>query len=293
MFGSFAFLVGECWRNVRRQSLMVLACVSTAALSLTMLGLWVFIGAQAYSLMAAAPRQFEVHAFMPSDARRSDSLALMKKVAELPGVARVRLIAREEAWAEFRRLSAHRDVLEGFEKNPLPDKLQILTARPEQTLVVAAAVRRLGPRLEVVEGGDTLRRLLSWLNIARIAGLSLVTLFSIGTAFIVGNAIRLTLYSRRRDIRVMQLVGATDNFIRLPFVMEGILTGALGGAVAGALIVGLSGAFSERIAGELAISLNTQPVIQPLTLGMALLAAGALLGLLGSTVSIRRFLARS
>jgi cell division transport system permease protein len=290
MLGSLTFLIHECWLNIRRQGLLVLACVSTTTVSLTILGAFVLMAWHVHSIADAIPRRFEVHAFMEKSATRDQTQALMREIRDVPGVAQVRLVTREQAWAEFKDGYAHKKDLEGLTENPLPDKLEIVAATPEKTLAVADAVRKMAHVDEVREGREVLRKLLSIANVVRIAGIALALLLALGTAAIISNAIRMTLYARRRDIRVMQLVGATNSFIRLPFLMEGMVEGALGGALACALMaLGLQ-YLSLRVLPDLAFVNEFRMTLNLPVFCGTLIAGGALLGSFGSLFSMRKFL---
>jgi len=287
--GSLLFLLQECWLNIRRQGLLALTCVSTSAVALTILGAFVLLAWHVHAIVDRIPRQFEVHAFMRPGVAGQASVDLAADVRRLPGVVRVTLVPREQAWEDFRKHYATPQDLEGME-NPLPDKLEIVAATPEMTLRVARQVRAMAPVDHVNGGEEVLRRLLAIANTVRVVGVALALLLAAGTIAIIGNAIKITLFARRRDIRVMQLVGATDGFIRFPFVLEGMLEGALGGAVAG-LILGLGlHWFTQNALPTLTLVKEAQVRADGLQVAVAMIVAGALFGQIGSLFSLRRFL---
>ena len=290
MLGSLFFLIQESWLNVRRQGLMVLACVSTTAISLTILAAFALAAWHMHSISVTIPRQFEVHAFVKADATREQSELLARSVQRLPGVARVKVVPKEDAWAEYRKHYPHQEDLAGLTENPLPDKLEITAVSPEKTLQIAEAVRTLPMVDQVNEGREVLQKLLTISNVIRIVGLALAALLALGTAAIVSNAIRMTLYARRRDIRVMQLVGATNSFIRLPFVLEGTMEGAIGGGIACGLMAVVVHYLTTRVLPNLAFVSEFRLSMDIPLFCAALVVGGALLGTLGSLVSLRRFL---
>ncbi|MCC2672088.1 MAG: cell division protein FtsX [Armatimonadetes bacterium] len=269
---------------------MAFACVSTTTISLTILGGFLLVAWQVHSIAQAVPRRFEVHAFLRAEVPREEAEALVAQVKEMPGVAKVRLVPKEVAWTEYRKHYPHQEDLEGMTENPLPDKLEIIAATPEQTLEVAEAVRVLPAVAQVNEGKELLQKLLAIAGIVRLAGIILAALLALGTAAIVGNAIRMTLYARRRDIRVMQLVGATDSFIRLPFVLEGAVVGAVGGGLAAALMAAALHYLTSRVLTDLPLVSEIRVTLDPASFCGALVMGGALLGTLGSLASLRRFL---
>jgi cell division transport system permease protein len=290
MIGNLAFLLNECWLNIRRQGLLVLACVSTTTIALTILGGFVLMAWHVHSIADALPRRFEVHAFLKKAASRDQAAALMREVKELPGVAQVRLVTKEQAWSQFREGYAYKSDLEGLSENPLPDKIEITAATPEKTLAVADMVRKMPHVDEVREGREVLQKLLSIAGVVRMAGIALALLLALGTAAIISNAIRMTLFARRRDIRVMQLVGATNSFIRLPFLLEGLVEGALGGALAcGLMALGLQ-YLTGRVLPDLAFVNEFRLTLNLPVFCGTLVAGGALLGAFGSLFSMRRFL---
>jgi cell division transport system permease protein len=290
MFGSLAFLIRECWLNLRRQGLMVLACIAIAAISLSIFSMFVLMAWQVDRIVEALPRKFEVHAFTRDDTPRERTIALQGEIRKLPGVAQVRLVPREEAWPDFRKGYAEGKDLDGLTANPLPDKLEIQAVTPEDTVRIAEAVRGMPDVQKVKDGREVLRNLLTAASIVRAVGIGLALLLALGTGAIVSSAIRLTLLARRRDIRVMQLVGATNSFIRLPFVLEGTVQGALGGALACAAVGGGLHYLTTRVLAEAPFINEFRLALDLPLCGAALVAGGALMGLFGSVFSLRKFL---
>lgn len=290
MFGSLLFLIREAWLNLRRQGLMAVACVSTSAIALLILGLFFLIGAQLYRVLDGAPRKLEIHAFLREGADREQARALVEQAQAMPGVARVRLVTREEAWTEFRAKSNFKDVLEGFKDNPLPDMVKIVSATPQDTLVLADWIRTVPLVDHVNEGKEVVRQLITIYNVVKTAGLGLALLLGLGTAAIISNAIRMTLFARRRDIRVMQLVGATNSFIRFPFLLEGMAEGALGGGVAAGILLAALHYYVSRIQPTVPIVNQFELSLDRLLFGAVLVAGGALLGMVGSMLSLRKFM---
>jgi cell division transport system permease protein len=290
MIAHFFYLIKECWLNFRRQGLMAIASISTAAISLTILGIFAVLAFQVYALLDGVPRQMEVHAFLRADAPRERAQAMAAEIRTFPGVTHVTLVTKEQAWAEFRQRTPQKDVLDGFTENPFPDKLDVRAATPQQTLDVAERIRAFSAVDKVNEGREVIHQLLTIFNVMRMVGIVLGLVLSLGAAALVSNTIRMTLFARRRDIRVMQLVGATNGFIRFPFVLEGMLEGALGGALACAALVGVVHYYTGQVLPKLPL-LNQYALPVDLSLLCAILVAGgATIGIAGSLFSLRKFL---
>jgi cell division transport system permease protein len=290
LLGNIGFLLQESWLNFRRQGLMVVACVSTAAICLTIVGIFGLLAWQVQAIAAALPRRIEVHAFLRPELSRKAAQAVVRKLRALPEVAQVTLVPREQAWVEYRKHYPQQDDLEGMNENPLPDKLEVAATSPKATLELAERVRTWPEVAHVNEGKETLRRLMGVANIVRFVGLALALLLAAGTAAIVANAIRITLFARRRDIRVMQLVGATDDVIRLPFLLEGIVEGAAGGALACLVMGAALHYFTTQVLPNVPFVQELRPHFDTGTMCALLVLGGAALGWAGSVVSIRRFL---
>lgn len=286
---SLPFLLHEAWLNIRRQALMTVASISTVTMALAILGICLFLGWQVQAIIAEMPDQFEAHVFLQTTTPRERAQTLAEQARQLPGVRAVRLVTREEVWENHRRRQPELAELLGDE-NPLGDMLAIETTDGAATLSVAQAMRRFPEVHRVNAAEHAVRQLMSVLRIVRSAGLVLAALLALGTASIVSNAIRLTLFARRREIRIMQLVGATNGFIRLPFIFEGACAGLMGAALACGLLALVISWLRQQIFTHLPLFTTLQVRVDlPIFYG-AMMALGLFTGLLGSLISIRRFL---
>jgi cell division transport system permease protein len=289
MLGSLGFLFQESWLNLRRHGLMAIASISTAAVALTIFGVFILLAWHLNAIAEAIPRKIEIHAFPRPTATRDEVNALADEIRKFPDVVRVKVVPKEEAWADFQKHYRAED-LRGITENPLPDKFEVIAASPERTVAIAERVRQTAGIDRVNDAREVLQKLLTIAGIVRVVGLVLAVLLALGTAAIINNAIRMTLFARRRDIRVMQLVGATDAFIRFPFVMEGVAEGVLGGALACGVLAAALHYFTTRMLPDLPFINELHITLSlPLLCG-GLVVGGALLGMAGSLFSLRRFL---
>jgi cell division transport system permease protein len=287
---SLGFLAREASMNIGRHGLMTIASISTVAISLTILGGFALMAFQFHSIAQALPQQMEIHAFARTDLTRSEAEAVMAGLRTIPGVVRVRLVPKEEAWLAFQKGYPNQADLAGLRGNPLPDKFEIRTAKPEQINRVAGVIRSLSQVARVNTAPEVLNNLLRIARLVRLVGLGCAGLLLLATLAVISNAIRITLFARRREIRIMQLVGATNGFIRLPFVFEGIFDGAAGAALA-CVVVAVGYQYLIRTALATVPLLNEfhTPVALPYLFG-GLTAIGVTIGALGSLVTMRRFL---
>jgi cell division transport system permease protein len=290
---SLWFLVREAFTNIWRHQLMTLASVTTVAASLSVLGGFLLVGWQLHRVAESLPRQIEVHVFTRVDTSRERVLDLQSRILGMPGVKTCKLITKEDAWHTYVRDYPDKKDLEGIRDNPLPDKLEIQTRNTTATTMLCRRLRQAVafPDIDrISEGGAVLERLISIARLVRIIGLTCAGLLLLATCAVIANAIRVTVFSRRREIRIMQLVGATHWFIRLPFLVEGMFDGAVGAVLAcGLLMVGYRALVQTAFRTAPFLRAIHVTVDLPQFFG-ALALLGVLIGALGSLVSIRRFL---
>ncbi|HKY31154.1 MAG TPA: ABC transporter permease [Candidatus Polarisedimenticolia bacterium] len=243
----------------------------------------------------------QINAYLRDEAaeeRPGEVEALVASLRTRPIVREVRYVSRQEALALFR--SSFPDLAEAalaLPSNPLPASIEIAVRgygdeRRERTGRLLAELKR-SPLVEVVQDNEQeARRILAILSVVTRIGFGVGTVLSIASAFIIFNVIRLTLAARRDEIAIMRLVGATPGFIRGPFLVEGMLQGGTGAAAAIAVLyaaqLGLSD-YAARSGNDLAELLAAR--FLPLRALLALVAGGLLIGLAGSALSLRRFLA--
>jgi cell division transport system permease protein len=290
---SLWFLIKEAFTDIWRHQLMTLAAITTVAASLAVLGGFLLVGWQLHRAAESLPRQIEIHIFTKVKTPRERVLTLQREIVRMPGVRTVKLVTREEAWQAYIRDYPEKKDLEGIRDNPLPDKLEIQTRNPSATTLLCRRLRQqvAFPDIDAVrEGGAVLERLIAIARLVRSAGLTCAGLLLIATVAVIANAIRITVFARRREIRIMQLVGATHGFIRLPFVIEGMFEGVIGALFACGLLVLGYRAFVQ-------VAFRTAPFLREFHVAIdlpyffgALALLGLLIGALGSVISIRRFL---
>lgn len=287
---SLEYAVKESFCGIHRNSLMSIASITTMGLALCVLGGFVLL---TLGLVNGAQNQlnkFEISVFL--DGRLSDDniIKLKSDIQSLPHVKSAKLIPADIAWSEFKEDFGKQIDLEGVNKNPLPDTFTVRVDDPKHTSRIAVAIKKLAHVDEVSECTKELEQVMRLSRIIKfVGGLSTGVLFLI-TVFIVSNTIRLTVYARRREIKIMQMVGATNWFIELPFVLEGIILGAIGGGVACLLIFGGSRYITDVTTRIMPLLKQFSSDLNPIQLFGSLVALGCLIGAAGSFISLRRFL---
>jgi cell division transport system permease protein len=235
----------------------------------------------------------QISMFLDLDAGKTAGQDLMAKLKEYPGVKLARLIPREETLTRMKSREGLADVIDALPRNPFPDAITVTPEddRPEAMEKLAAELRKL-PKVTLVQlDSDWARRLAALLKIGRTAVALLALLLGVGLVAITFNTIRLQVMTRRAEIDVSRLLGATDAFIRRPFHYFGILLGFAGGVVAWSIVAAAAWWLREPIA-ELARLYNFDFSLRSLAIldSALLLIAAAGLGWLGASLSLRQHL---
>jgi cell division transport system permease protein len=289
MLRTIEFAVGQALINIRRHGLMSLAATSTVAIALCIVG-----GAGLFLLNVnrwtrTVVGEAEVYVYAKQGLARADALALQHKIRSLPQVASARFVPREEAYRDLQdKLGRSAGLFERL-PNPLPDAIHVRTHDASQVAEVASLVRRWPGVGEVVHAERTIQILLAVRRIVGVASVVAGVLLLLAAMLIVHNAIRLTLIARRREIGIMQLVGATPGFVAAPFLFEGAFHGIAGALIA--LCVLVPGYIYAHHALTRSLSLfPLAPIGTLVDCSVLLVASGLIITGLASAVSLVRFL---
>jgi cell division transport system permease protein len=277
--------VREALIGFRRAPLLSVLSITTIAFSLFAFGLFSLVALNIRSTLRDVESRVEIRAFL-TDAAPLDSIAqTMETIGAFPEVQRVEYISPDSALERARReLGEFKDV---FEAGFLPASIDIRMREgfrdPTTVKSIADRVREMGLVEDVRYGEDWITKLYRIRNIAAAAGIILGAAFAAVAIIINGATIRMTVMARSREITIMRLVGATDGFVRAPFLLEGFAKGILGGAMALAL---------TWIASEVISRAFIRTEFFPPLLAVVGIIAGALIGGLGSALSVGRHLRR-
>lgn len=264
-----------------------LSTLTTMVLALVMLGFVVLLTLNVNRALTQLESQVEVAAFLRDG---TNVEAVLGTVQTLPEVRDANVVDKSRVLDEMTRDYPYVKEAAELAGNPFPDTLRIRVLKVTDTQKVAAAVSRL-PGVESVEYGalyvDGAARIL---NAVRLAGVVLVGLLLLGTLFNILNAVRVAMYARRSEINVMRLLGATRGFIRLPYLIEGVLLGVIGALLAGGLLYPGYQVLVARLGALVpALPLLRDPALLLQLLGI-LAGLGVLVGFIGSLIASSRYL---
>jgi len=263
----------------------------TVALSVLIAGAFSLIWTNVDHWMRASETNIRILVYLKDGATAAQSRETQDRIREMDGVLRVQYISRAQALETLKAQLQHQaSLLEGLGDNPLPDSLEVdlKSGRVRQVATIAGQIGGL-PAVDSVEYGQQwMGRFAGLLNLFRFAGVVLGGLFFIASGLIIANTARLVLYSRREEVEIMRLVGATDGFITAPFYIQGLIQGACGCGVGLAVIYAAYAYMSARLAGDLAsgfwqirfLSLESIAVITCLSIGI---------GWIGCFLSMKQF----
>jgi cell division transport system permease protein len=280
---------------MRQSPFLCTAAIGTVTVSLCILTFFAIVVLNVQQLTQHWSREVQVVAYLDDVPSKKQLNILIKDAESLAAVEQVQFISREQAYDDFKsRLGDDSILLDGLEKDFLPAALRMsLHEKHRNRSGVEQVVRHLKKKKTFSDfryGQDWLERFESFVGLIKMAGAILGGFLLFATLFIVSNTIKLTVYARRDELEVMSLVGGTSLFIKTPFLIEGGLQGALGGFIALGFSYLLYSLFLHQGLETLLLATGVETVLfLPSHLQSMLVVTGTLLGLLGSLLSLRKF----
>ncbi|MDP9387843.1 MAG: permease-like cell division protein FtsX [Actinomycetota bacterium] len=288
---SFDYVVRETASNLRRNVLMTAAAVLTVAVSLSLVGgaLLLKQGVSKASLQWRGGVELSV--FMLPEATPEQSEAVERELAQMPEVKRFDYVDQNEAFGEFKEMFASSpDLVETVEPTDLPPSYRVVPKRAEFVDVVGSRFEKRPGVKEVVFAREVVDTLLKVTRALQIGIVSVAGVLLLSAVLLILNTIQMAIYARRREVAVMKLVGATNWFIRVPFMLEGMIQGVVGATAAFAVVALvrnlLAGAVGDNVLGNQLLP----PAGDVIGTGIFVLVAGAVIGAVGSAFAVRRFL---
>lgn len=286
------YLMKEAFVSLKRNALMSFASISTVAVSLLVLGAFGILGVNMGYMVSALESKVEVTAYMKDDVSADALKQAEANIRSVNGVSEVTFVTKAEALTRFReRLGDQAEMLEALDdQNPLPNSFEIKVDSPEFVKPTAEAIEKMAGVETVKYGSEIVDQLFQITKILRILGLILLGFLVFATLFIISNTIRLTVFARRKEIGIMKYVGATNAFIRLPFLLEGMILGSIGATIAAVALYYAYAALLYEVHQVLAF-LYLIPIHPFLyIIGGALIIIGTLIGAIGSAISLSRYM---
>ena len=284
----------DALKSLKRNRSLSFASIATVAATLFIFGVFLLIQVNLNVVMKSVESQLEVRVTLNKDITENQQTSIEDTLKKIVGVKTVKLETNKEALVNLQRQFGkdNQSLLEGLDKkNPLPFTFIVKVDKPEFIATVVKDVTGLPGVEEVKDGKDVVNTVMTVTNTIKLVGIGIFVILIAVSFFLIGNTIKLTVYSRRREIGIMKYIGATDWFIRAPFIVEGVLLGVFGALISD-LVLYLLYSFIVSKAG---VSFSFLQLVGPSYVFNALLwefvAIGSIIGCLGSGFAVKKFLA--
>lgn len=286
------YFIKEVYTSFKRNIWMTLASIFTVVLSLFILGFFSIVILNLNKMADTLESQVQISVYLKDDLSQEEIDETKETLSKIEGLQDIKFTTREEAMENFKeRLGDQQFLLDALDDtNPLPNSFSLTVTSPQQVKTIADTVVALDSVESASYSQDIINHLFNLTHLIRLIGVALIILLTGAAIFIISNTIRLTVFARRKEIAIMKYVGATDWFIRWPFLLEGICLGFIGGGLATIFLYIVYNQVTQEIYEAMAFFplIPQHPFIDYISL--AILVAGIIIGALGSTISLKRFL---
>lgn len=290
----FEYSFSEAKKNVMRNGIMSVASLFTIACCLIILGVFAIISMNLNQITDSIKDQCEIQLYANADTSKERVEAMKEQILKIDNVKEATLFTKEEmlAYAKDDMFAEDEELLAGFEDdNPFSDSYKIMLKDINATEATVEELSKIADVEKVVNKQDVVNTVISISNIVKRVCLAIMIVLLIVAIVIISNTVRLTVFNRRKEITIMKYIGATDRFIRVPFVLEGVIIGFIGALVAFLLVFWGYFVFLKYVealkitAFELLKLWDVMPVIAGI-----FVVFGSLIGIVGSSVSMRKYL---
>jgi len=297
---SLAYFIKQAFQGFARNLSTTLGSIITIFLSLFIIGLFLVGAIVVDNIVKSVESEVSITAYVSDDAKQADIDSMEDFIKGLDGVSNVTFTTKEQALEDFRNMSSNADIVDELGGNPLPASINVELSDPQKVQSVADQIEQSdlfksiadedNPADSLKYGQRTVERLFSVTNYVRYIGIALIVLLVFISLVFINNTIRLAIMARRKEIAIMRLVGASNGFIRGPFLMEGALHAVIGSLLAAGCLELLRRLALPRLQESLAFLPIGIDGGTFLMIYLILLVAGLIIGLIGSAFAMRRYL---
>ncbi|PWI57644.1 permease-like cell division protein FtsX [Sulfoacidibacillus thermotolerans] len=279
----------EGFKNLFRNGWMTFAAISAVAVTLLILGASLVLSVNIQSMSLNIENQLQFNAYVSDRVPNKELPKLAHELRSIHGVRTVTFISKAEGLKRMKQiLQSNSDLINGL-GNPLPNEFVLQVNNPHQIPQIANEVKHVRGIEKVQYGASVVPKLLSVMTIVRDTAIIFIAGLIVMGMFLISNTVKITIFTRRREIEIMKLVGATDGFIRGPFFVEGTLMGIFGALIPSVLLYEGYRWIRHQVALFPPFSLLPTPYVMDRVV-LVLLACGLFIGVWGSLVSMRKFL---
>ena len=280
-------------QDMRSNRMLSLVTISTFALSILIVSSAMLFFVNMGDIMDGWRQGIRIMAYLQEGLNAADRSTLKVRMESLYGVQQADFVPKDQALERLRtQMGRQTSILDNLDSNPLPDafEIQMIAASQSWDKVeqLATALEQLEGVSEVEYGQRWIKRIINIFNLFQLTGTVMGALFFMAAIFIVGNTVRLVLYSRREEVEIMRLVGATEQFILAPFYFQSLIQAALGGIIGLAALFMMYMLIQSRITTDMATAFFQPRFLSPLTL-LGIVGCGMLVGWLGCHLSVKQY----
>ncbi|MBR1419778.1 MAG: permease-like cell division protein FtsX [Selenomonadaceae bacterium] len=285
------YFLRESLVSIGRNSWMASASVGTVAVSLFVLGVFLLLVLNMNRAASIVESQVQIAVYLRDDMDIGAIRWVGSEIQKIDGINSIEFVSKDVAIERLRsRLGDQSYLLDALEENPLPNGFNVTMREARLVPATAEKISKIDGVTEAKYGQDVVENLFDITQMIRVFGLCLMLTLAGATIFIISNTIRLTIFARRKEIAIMKYVGATDEFIRLPFVIQGVILGFIGGMISAIALSYFYSVVSEKIFDSLKFFplLPQDPYMK--FIGILIIVFGMIIGAAGSTISLKKFL---
>ncbi|WP_196592787.1 permease-like cell division protein FtsX [Pectinatus sottacetonis] len=291
-FRTSEYFIKEVAISLKRNNWMSLASIGTVTISLFILGMFIMVVANLDRMASTLESQVQISIYLKDNITKQQQSTIEDELKGIPGIDSIKYVSKEDAMKRFKsRLGDQKYLLNALDNtNPLPNAFEVTVKSPDMVKTISQKVTKFKGIDSAVYAQDVVEHLFELTKLIRFIGIAVIIFLAGATIFIISNTIRLTVFARRKEIAIMKYVGATDWFIRWPFLLEGVVLGFIGGDIAALLLHISYSVLTHKIYDMMAFFplISIYPFITYITL--LIIFSGIIIGALGSTISIKRFL---
>lgn len=292
-FNTLKYFFIDAFKSLKRNKTLSIAAMITVLITFFIFGTFILLGLNFNKAIEDVASKLEIKVYLDNDIKLIDQREIEMKLNELDGVKEVIYESKEEAFVNLKdMLKDNQGLLEGYDlkDNPLPSSFIVKLENPEDASQITEAVKDMTGVEDISNQQDMIDTISSFVSGVRVAGLALFVVFIGVSIFLITNTTKITVYSRRREVGIMKYVGATDWFIRWPFIIEGMIIGIIGSLLSSILLYVLYRWIFGYIVSNMFLVSLVSPAFVLSTLTWIFVLGGTVIGALGSIVALRKFL---
>ena len=290
---SLSYFIVDALKSIKRNRTISVASMITVLITFFIFGTFTLIALNFNRAIEDVASKVQIKVYLNDDIRLVDQNEINIKLQEQPGVKEVKYESKDEAFLNLKEsLGDNAAMLEGYDltNNPLPSSFIVTLSDANSSDEVAKSVEGMSGVEGISNQQDVIHTITKFVKVVQVIGIVLFVVFVGVSVFLIMNTIKLTVYSRRREVGIMKFVGATDWFIRWPFVIEGVIIGAIGSLIAVILLYfAYRGIFAWVVSSMMLVNLLPPQFVLTTLLAM-FLGGGIVVGAIGSIAALRKFL---